>query len=88
MAHFYDAKTAEHMDGKAMKYIHTFDFSSLWESQLYGETELCGIGPTMILGELLKHYGLSSSQSLMYGHSGLVSGDDSSVVGYHSAVFW
>lgn len=86
-SHFYDAKTAERMDNKAMTYIHAFDFNGLWESQNYGETELCGIGPTMILGELLKHSGVSSSQSLMYGHSGAVSGDDSSVVGYHSAVF-
>ena len=86
-SHFYDAKTAEKMDKKAIDYIHQFDFDRLWESQTNGEIELCGIGPTMILATLLHEYGIKTSQSLMYAHSGMVSGDDSSVVGYHSALF-
>ena len=86
-SHFYDASTAEEMDHKAIDLIHRFAFERLWEYQQYGKIEMCGIAPTMVLAALLKAYDIKTSMSLMYRHSGMVSGDTESVVGYHSALF-
>jgi AmmeMemoRadiSam system protein B len=88
LSHFHPARRAEIMDAAVARAIERFDTQGLARDLELGTSEACGGGP--ILTALLYAQSLSrtSSQVLAYAHSGHVTGDNSSVVGYLSAVIY
>ena len=88
LSHFHSSNKAEMMDSKVAERIETFDISGLSLDLERAYSEACGGGP--ILTALL--YGKKSSKTnakvLKYAHSGHITGDNSSVVGYLSAVVY
>jgi hypothetical protein len=76
------------MDQNIVKRIETFDISGLSLDLERTYSEACGGGP--ILAALLYGKKLSrvNSKVLRYAHSGHITGDNSSVVGYLSAVIY
>jgi MEMO1 family protein len=88
LSHFHSAHAAEKMDQNIVKRIETFDISGLSLDLERTYSEACGGGP--ILAALLYNKKLSRMESkvLRYAHSGHITGDNSSVVGYLSAVIY
>ena len=88
LSHFHPASTAEKMDGIVARHIETFDVEGLNADLERSSSEACGGGPIMtalLYGTLA---GRSSARVLRYAHSGHITGDTSSVVGYLAAVVY
>lgn len=88
LSHFYNAGKAESMDHIVQEKISGFDDEALFEQLRAGKCEMCGGGPVVACMKASKLLGADSSRSLLYRHSGDVTGDRSEVVGYLSAVFY
>ena len=88
LSHFHPARTAEAMDARVARAIEWFDVEGLSRDLKTSASEACGGGP--ILTALLYAQALSRTRSrvLTYTHSGNITGDNSSVVGYLSAVIF
>ncbi len=88
LSHFHPAKTAEAMDARVAKNIEQLAIQSL-ENDLSGsESEACGGGPIMTALSYAKALGRTEAKILKYAHSGHITGDNTSVVGYISAVIF
>jgi len=88
LSHFHSANKAEKMDRQIAARIESFDIPGLSLDLEKAYSEACGGGP--ILSALL-YAGLISrttARVLRYAHSGSITGDNSSVVGYLSAVVY
>lgn len=85
LSHFHPAKTAERLDGKAVELMKQMDSDGLLQAEMKGECELCGLMP---VATLLAMQSMSQLECtiISYTHSGNITGDNSSVVGYVSAV--
>ncbi len=88
LSHFHSADRAEKMDLQISGRIESFDVSGLSLDLESSSSEACGGGP--ILAALLYGKGLSrtTAKVLKYAHSGHITGDNSSVVGYLAAVVY
>jgi AmmeMemoRadiSam system protein B len=88
LSHFHSAHLAEKMDHNIVKRIETFDISGLSLDLERSYSEACGGGP--ILAALLygKKQSRMNAKVLKYAHSGHITGDNTSVVGYLSAVIY
>lgn len=88
LSHFHPATRAEAMDARVARAVERFDIEGLGGDLERSESEACGGGP--ILTALMYAQALSRTDSrvLNYAHSGHITGDNSSVVGYLSAVIW
>lgn len=88
LSHFHPAARAESMDARVARAVEGFDIDGLGRDLERSESEACGGGP--ILTALMYAQALSRTRSrvLKYAHSGHITGDNSSVVGYLSAVIW
>jgi len=86
LSHFHTSRTAEEMDNKIHDRLESFDIAGLSLDLERSYSEACGGGP--ILAVLLYGRKLSRNHAtvLKYAHSGHVTGDNSSVVGYLAAV--
>lgn len=88
LSHFHSSAKAEKMDGRVAGHIEDFDIQGLSEDLEKSYSEACGGGPilaAMSYGSLLKR---TSAKVLRYAHSGNITGDNSSVVGYLAAVIY
>jgi MEMO1 family protein len=83
-SHFFSSKKAAVMDMKAVNLILKQDTQLLYEKQQTKEIQLCGIDATIILLEITKLMKLSNVKHFSYTHSGEVTGQENSVVGYNS----
>jgi len=85
LSHFHSSKEAEKLDGSAISYIEQMDGTGLMEAATIGECELCGLMP---VATVLSMESFSQARCVVanYTHSGKITGDNSSVVGYVSAV--
>lgn len=85
LSHFHHAKEAKSMDGKFIELLQKANWKSLYDLLYYEEIEACGAGPILAL---LKGLELQEAdiEILGYSHSGQISCDNSSVVGYTSAL--
>jgi hypothetical protein len=85
LSHFHHAIEAKSMDEKFIELLQKADWKSLYELLYYEEIEACGAGPILAL---LKGLELQEAdiEVLGYSHSGQISCDNSSVVGYTSAL--
>ena len=88
LSHFHQAKEADQLDGLAAKFIEKLDASGLYEAESKRECELCGIMPVTTVLSLAKMWDNKEIKVLSYTHSGMITGDNSSVVGYLSAVIY
>jgi MEMO1 family protein len=93
LSHYYDAKTAGHLDGRVAEHLDRFDpegLLALYES--YPESErgrsvACGAAAAIAVMRAARALGATSGRVLAYAHSGEVSGDYEGVVGYIAAAF-
>lgn len=86
MSHFISAAEAERQDGLAIERICALDMAGLIETVARHEISMCGVYSTALLLETVRLLGGVSGEVVCYTHSGKVTGDDSSVVAYLSAI--
>jgi AmmeMemoRadiSam system protein B len=84
-SHFYPQNKAEEMDHAGKNYILENDPEGLLRASFQEETSLCGIYPVYVTLKTLTNFKVNF---ISYRHSGQVSGDNSSVVGYMSFVLY
>ncbi|MBI9070913.1 MAG: AmmeMemoRadiSam system protein B [Melioribacteraceae bacterium] len=88
LSHFYNKKNADHIDSKIEKRIANFDFEGLQRDLENKTCEACGGGAIVALMKAATIAGYNNSKVLNRSDSGDVSGDNSEVVGYLSAVIY
>ncbi|MFH1416022.1 MAG: AmmeMemoRadiSam system protein B [Elusimicrobiota bacterium] len=88
MSHYFNAGTAREMDKKVIDAIKHNDLNKLEEILVKKDGQLCGAGGVMLGLLTLKELGYSGIAFLDYSHSGMVSGDNSRVVGYGAFVVY
>jgi AmmeMemoRadiSam system protein B len=88
LSHFHSSHTAEKMDEKVAQHIEAFDISGLSLDLERAYSEACGGGPILAVLLYGKKLSRTNSKVLRYAHSGHITGDNSSVVGYLSAVIY
>jgi len=84
MSHYYEAARAEQMDKRVIKAITDNDLKMLEELLITREGQLCGSGGVMLGLLTLSELGYDGIVELDYSHSGMITGDNSRVVGYGS----
>jgi AmmeMemoRadiSam system protein B len=87
-SHFFDAKTAVKMDNEAADYISNWDIDLLRKRCEDMSIQLCGLAPVLTTMAIMQQWGSSKSEQLFYQHSGQISGDYDSVVGYNAFRFY
>jgi hypothetical protein len=93
LSHFFDARTAQELDGRVAGHVAAFDPDGLLKTfEHYPEHErgrfvACGGGPAIAVMMAARSLGATGARVLKYGHSGEISGDFDGVVGYLAAVF-
>lgn len=87
LSHFHPYHDAKVIDKKTMGYFEGIDCKGLWQAEMGGDAELCGIAPVMTVLSFAKDND-AKIKILKYANSGDVAGDFSRVVGYVSAVFY
>ena len=87
LSHFYNNEKANSLDQVVVDNIENFDEEKLFQDLQNGECEMCGGGPAIVAMKASRLLGATKSQVLLYRNSGDISGDQSEVVGYLSAVF-
>jgi AmmeMemoRadiSam system protein B len=93
LSHYFDARTAQELDGRVARHVGAFDAEGLLETfERYPEQErgrfvACGGGPAIAVMMAARLLGATDARVLKYAHSGEVSGDFNGVVGYLAAVF-
>ena len=92
LSHYFDASTAEKLDGEVCRCVEDFSperLQDLFERYPAGERGRhvgCGIGPAIAVMLAARARGAREARVLRYAHSGEVSGDFDGVVGYLAAV--
>jgi AmmeMemoRadiSam system protein B len=93
LSHFFDARTAQELDGRVAGHVAAFDADGLLAAfEHYPEHErgrfvACGGGPAIAVMRAARALGATDARVLKYGHSGEISGDFEGVVGYLAAAF-
>lgn len=88
LSHYYPGAEAEEKDKLIVQRIKTFDSDGFWDDIDAKNCEACGAGPILTCMTAAKKLGANRSEVMLYQHSGNVTGDHSSVVGYLSSVFY
>ena len=86
LSHYYPASKALRLDSAVRDGIKRFDPAALSQVFEAGKGEACGAGPMLACLHAARKLGATRSVITGFGHSGEVTGDDSGVVGYLSAV--
>lgn len=86
LSHFHTAAEAERRDGVVLDDLESFDPERLMEDLENGEAEACGGGPVVAVMIAARALGAHRLQILAHTHSGKITHDHHSVVGYCSAV--
>jgi len=91
LSHYFDARSAQALDGQVQAFVAAFDAEGLLEHfEQYPEGErgryvACGGGPMIAVIRAARALGARDARVLRYAHSGEVSGDYEGVVGYLAA---
>jgi len=88
LSHFYNKSQADKLDSIVEKRVREFDFDSLQIDLETHTCEACGGGPIVALMKAANLKNIKHSAILHRSDSGDVTGDNSEVVGYISAVFY
>lgn len=86
LSHFHTAEEANQLDQTIIKGIQTLDPVSLYHVQKNNTGSACGLGALAAVIWTVKSGGGAAAHILNYAHSGDITGDNTSVVGYVSAV--
>jgi AmmeMemoRadiSam system protein B len=93
LSHYFDARTAQELDGRVARHVAAFDADGLLETfEHYPDHErgrfvACGGGPAIAVMMAARSLGATDARVLKYAHSGEISGDLDGVVGYLAAAF-
>ena len=88
LSHFYSKSQADKLDSVVEKRVREFDYESLQFDLENHTCEACGGGPIVALMKAANLKNIRHSMVLSRTDSGDVTGDNSEVVGYLSAVFY
>lgn len=88
MSHYHKADIAGKMDKKTLDLIESLDYEKLYNGNVKGELELCGMGPVVTALLMAKEMGCEKANILKYADSGDITGDKSAVVGYTAVGFY
>lgn len=86
LSHFSSADVAQRLDDVVAADIEAFDPGRLMEDLEAGTAEACGGGPVAAVMKACAMLGARVPTVLARSHSGMITGDHQSVVGYLSAV--
>lgn len=86
LSHFHPAAEAERRDGIVLEDLESFDPDRLMDDLETGEAEACGGGPVVAVMIAAHALGAKRLEVLAHTHSGRITNDYHSVVGYCSAV--
>jgi AmmeMemoRadiSam system protein B len=86
LSHFHHADKAKELDQTIIDHIKTLNPEGLYRSQDAGTGSACGLGAVAALIWAAKASGEVKAHHLQYSHSGEVTGDNASVVGYTAAI--
>lgn len=84
MSHYLPADEARALDAQALDRITALDDAGLYDVVGREDISMCGIIPTTVALAAARALNVRQAELIRYGHSGEVSGDHSSVVGYAS----
>jgi AmmeMemoRadiSam system protein B len=93
LSHFFDAATADTLDGRVARLVASFDTDGLMrELERYplherGRFVMCGGGPAVAVMRAAQALDASEAVVIARTHSGMISGDNDQVVGYLAAAF-
>ncbi len=82
LSHFYDSTTAEALDREMLARFVSLDPRSIFEAEQTGKGFACGHAAVAAAIQAAQRLGANRARILKYAHSGEVTGDHSSVVGY------
>ncbi|KPJ50965.1 MAG: hypothetical protein AMJ41_00555 [candidate division Zixibacteria bacterium DG_27] len=88
LSHFHPSEAAERLDQVVIDDFNGFDHRLLAGDLARGRAEACGGGPMVAAMTASKELGATRCETIKYAHSGHVSGDYSSVVGYMAGVIY
>jgi len=88
LSHFHTKSDADHLDTIIEKHIDNFSYNTLQSDLEKSNCEACGGGGIVAMMNAADICGYKNSEVLSRTDSGDVSGDNSSVVGYLSAVIY
>lgn len=94
LSHYFDGRTATTLDARVVDCVDRFDADALLDAfERYPEGErgryvACGGGAAIAVMRAARALGAGSARVLKYAHSGDISGDHASVVGYLAAGLW
>jgi AmmeMemoRadiSam system protein B len=88
LSHFYPAAVAESLDRTMLSCIETFEPGRVFQAEDDGIGFACGRGAIAATLWAAKDLGANAVKSLAYAHSGDITGDNLSVVGYGAAVIF
>jgi len=86
LSHFQSAGKANQLDQTIIQGIQSLDPENLYQAQQDNKGSACGLGALAAVICAVKTGGSATAQILNYAHSGDITGDNTSVVGYTSAV--
>lgn len=86
MTHHEPAAAARVKDQRALDAVLALDPARLLATCTAERISMCGVRPTTAALQAAKALGATTAELACYGHSGEVSGDDTSVVGYAGVV--
>ncbi len=82
MTHFEPAGAAESKDRAALRAVEALEPEELARVVRERAISMCGVAPAMVVMSALRELGAKGGTVLSYTHSGMTTGDNSSVVGY------
>ncbi len=88
LSHFYSKAHAKVLDQVVINHINEYKFDELQEDLEKQRCEACGGGAIVAIMRALNEKNISNSKVLAYTDSGEMTGDNSEVVGYLSAVIY
>ena len=86
LSHFHPAEEAQTLDQTIINYIKSLNPEGLYQAQQEGSGSACGLGAVAAVIWAVKAGGSVTAHHLCYAHSGDITGDNTSVVGYTAAV--
>ncbi len=88
LSHYHPYAEAIRLDSVVIKDVSSFNPKALFEDLSSDRCEACGGGPIIATMIAAQELGANQSKVVKYANSGDVTGDESQVVGYMSAVFY
>lgn len=87
MTHYEPAAAARRKDELALARLAAIDPAGLHRTVLGEDISMCGMAPAVAALEALRRLGATRGETVVYTHSGVVTGDDREVVAYAGMVF-